>query len=184
MGIAGRVWCGALGAASATLSLFLLACTPDRIQPAPVYMMGSTTQPDRPAPAIAAPRPAIAAERHQASAAPAPGMTAHSQHSPKPTTNAPNHPSGAPNAHNRVATRHTGAPKKWPRTYRVPASAAAPIARNKMIPLDDIAAQKPEASTVPSATVTPSEPTGSTWVSPKPADPPQVEFRPPSPSGS
>jgi hypothetical protein len=184
MGIAGLIRCGALGAALATTSFFLLACTPDRIQPAPVYMMGSTTQPDRPAPAIAEPRPTIAAERRQASAAPAPAITAHIQQSPKPTTNAANHPSGTPNAHNRIGTRHTAASKKRPRTYPVAGSVAAPIARTKMIPLDDIAAETSEAPTVPSATATPSEPTTSTWVSPKPAGPPQVEFRSPSPSGS
>jgi hypothetical protein len=186
MGIATRVRCGALGAALTTTSLFLLACTPDRMQPAPVYMMGATTQPDRDrsAPAIAAPHSTVAAERRQASAASGIASSVPMQHSLKPAANAPHHPSGIRNAHSRIATRHAAAPKKRPSTYPVAGSAAAPVARAKMIPLDDIAAQTPPAPTVSPATATSSEPTTSTWVSPEPTDPPHVEFRPPSPSGS
>jgi hypothetical protein len=182
MGIAGRIRCGA-GVALATTSL--LACTPDRIQPAPVYMMGSTTQPSRPAPLIAAPRPTIHPERRQASAAPAPTVMAPIEHSQRPSIKAANNQSATPNAHSPIGTRQTAAPKKRSRTYPVAESGAGPIARTEMIPLDDIAAPAPPATGImPPATATPSDPTTSTWVSPKPATPPQVEFRPPSPSGS
>jgi hypothetical protein len=184
MGIAGRIRCGA-GVALATTSL--LACTPDGIQPAPVYMMGSSTQPSRPAAAIAAPRPTFHPERRQASAAPAPAAMAPIEHSqrPRPSIEAANNPSATPNAHSPIGTRQTAALKKRSRTYPVAGSGAGPIARTEMIPLDDIAAPAPPAARVmPPAVATPSDPTTSTWVSPKPADPPQVEFRPPSPSGS
>jgi len=183
MGIATRVRWGALGAALVVTSLLIAACTPDRMQPAPVYMMGSK-QPDRSAPAIAAPHSTVAPERRQASATSGLLSTVPMQHSLKPAANAPHHPSGTKNAHSRIATRHAAAPKKRPSTYPVAGSAAAPVVRAKMIPLDDIAAQTPPVPTMPPATATPSEPTTSTWVSPKPTDPPHVEFRPPSPSGS
>jgi hypothetical protein len=183
MGIAGRIRCGALGVALATTSL--LACTPDGIQqPAPVYMMGSSTQPSRPAAAIAAPRPTFHPERRQASAAPASAAMAPIEHSKRPSIKAANNPDATPNAHSPIGTRQTVASKKRSRTYPVAGSEAGPIARTGMIPLDDIAAPAPAARVMPPAAATPSDPTTSTWVSPKPADSPQVEFRPPSPSGS
>jgi hypothetical protein len=111
------------------------------------------------------------AEARRASAALPPAITAQIQHSQRPSVNAANHPSGTPNAHSRIGSRYAAAPKKRASTHAVAGSAAAPIARTKMIPLDDIAAPTAEAPTMPPATATPSEPTTSTWVSPKPVNP-------------
>jgi len=186
MGKGRPIWRSAL--VTASVGVFLAACSHDSVTPAPVYM-GSARVMDTRSAATPWPQPAAiparqpaadAAETRRATASPTPlaGRTAQTEPASRRPVMAGNHPTRAQQkARARLATRHVAAAPRKPATiYPVPERAAAPSAGGETIPLDGPAASTAWPPAVPPGGATSPERTNSSWVSPPPgAEPASTE---------
>ena len=143
------------------MSILLSACSDDPVQPAPVYMMGRTTQADTywrdPA--------AVSTQPHA-------GQAVHTAALPSPPIPARKPASSATAAHMATPRKSVTASANRNTTGRR-------IARAEAIQLEEPALRTPESS-APGTAPTSFGPTNSSWVSPAPADPPQTGTQQPS----
>jgi hypothetical protein len=181
MGKVRPTWLGA--AAIVAIGLFLVACSHDPIQPAPVLMMGGNRATIATAPAIGAPRPASAPEMRVATAPPslAGKLQAPRQRTSSRAAIVAKHPARTLKAARaRLTTRHATVARTRTKEYAGVGRAARSAAGEEVVPLDNPTASTPSAVT-PAPSASPLEPTLPSWVSPAPADPGQSQFRPPVP---
>jgi len=179
------VWFVVLGSTSIGVAMLVGACSHDRIQPAPVLMMGrnGTAASVAPLPAVA---PAPAASWRIATAAPAPIVqrpTASPHASSRPAA-VRNRSSLAEKARGHRIASHTPARHRSAKIYSAaaPSTSSTGMTRSpaESIPLDEQPATPAARAATPGAAAASPGQTGAAWVSPVPTDDPKPAFRTPS----